>query len=82
MTTINELVQQRARLQQCSALIKSSMGDIAAINRQGFTDATCAGARAAVMLVTGVLKIGPSAADNRAAIVFSGIDSALGKPTN
>lgn len=77
MTMFSELVQRRARLQVCADQIRSALDDMHAYREQGTTYAGYAGAWAAVMMATGILRTGLSTVDKRAALLFSAVDRGI-----
>lgn len=77
MTTINDLIRQRARLAAAADCIAHAMGDIERFGQEGAENAGYAACWAAVMMATGIVKTGLSAVDKRAAAGFAFIDSAI-----
>lgn len=77
MTTIHALMQQRARLQLCADQIRAAIQDIEGFRKEGSDAAGYAAAWAAVMMATGILRTGLSAADRRAGLMFSALDKAV-----
>jgi len=77
MTTINDLIRQRAKLAAAADCINASMRDIQRFGKEGAEYAGYAACWAAVMMATGIIKTGLSAVDKRAAAGFNLIDNAI-----
>lgn len=79
MTTIHDLFLQRNQLHQCAALMRESIQDIDTIQKEGTEAAGYAAAWAAVLMTTDILRIGLSAGDRRARLLFQGLDRAIAR---
>jgi hypothetical protein len=77
MTTINDLIQQRAKLAAAANHISDAVRDIERFGKEGAEYAGYAACWAAVMMATGIIKTGLSAVDKRASEGFGLIDNAI-----
>ena len=77
MTTINDLIQQRAKLAAAADRVSAAMRDIERFGNEGAEYAGYAACWAAVMMATDIIKTGLSAVDKRASAGFELIDNAI-----
>ena len=77
MTTINDLIRQRAKLAAAADCISDSMRDIERFGKEGSEAAGYAACWAAVMMATGIVKTGLCAVNKQAAAGFAFIDRGI-----
>lgn len=77
MTTINDLIRQRARLAAAADCIAGTMRDIERFGKEGSEAAGYAACWAAVMMATGIVKTGLSTVNKQAAAGFAVIDNGI-----
>jgi hypothetical protein len=77
MTTINDLIRQRAKLATAADCIAGAMRDIERFGKEGSEAAGYAACWAAVMMATGIVKTGLSAVNKQAAAGFALIDNGI-----
>ena len=77
MSTLNDLIRQRAKLAAAAADIAGAMRDIQGYGKEGSDAAGYAACWAAVMMATDIVKTGLSAVNKQAAAGFAAIDKGI-----